>query len=94
MVQCGNECGEMLDLENPALILIGLDVEMELPVGMELPQSVPLFALIPRICPKCGHYINVQFFTQEDFERYSQKRLLIELKDGEVFIVRKPKEAT
>lgn len=93
LMQCPSKCGEMSVLETPALLMVGLDVEMELSQKYEFPENVPLFSLMPRVCLKCGYYENVQFFTQADFELYSQHRLSLELKEnGEIFLIRKPEK--
>lgn len=88
MVQCPSKCGDLSELEKPMLVLIGMDVECEL--DEELPEHIPRFVLIPQICLKCGYYTQVQFFTQDDFERYSQHRISLECKEtGQIFIIRK-----
>jgi hypothetical protein len=70
----------MTFLEHPLLMMIGAEVEPELPVGCEIPEDseVPHSGLIFLICTTCGHFL-IAHMDYNQFDMFINRRLKIEL---------------
>jgi len=75
---CPNGCGEMTEIKTPCLVSVGSEVSMHIDIDLE--PDIPAFALIPRVCPECGHHETVHI-NQDQFEAYIQRKLKIEYED-------------
>jgi len=64
--ECPNKCGELIELEKPALVPPTEDALSYLEMTKDVEGDKCFYQIIRRICPKCGYHEGAEL-TEEQF---------------------------